>query len=107
MFWVILALAFLVAIPVSYGLASRIRSRRLEWPRWRSSLLAAGILPAIVIGLIVVGTIWAKATLPSGGGERGSGIAVFLLLLFGTPVALVTFIGGLIGVALCRPGQPR
>jgi hypothetical protein len=92
MFWLILLAAFLLAVPSSYALARRIPDQR----SWSRVLKAAAIAPGPIILLVVIGSLWAMATLPEDG-ENGAGITRFLLVLFGMPLAASTLAGGLVG----------
>ena len=101
MFWLVLIAAFLLAVPVAYGLARRVRAGG----SWSRTLKAAAVVPGVIILLIILASLVAMATMPKDG-ENGWGITSFLLTLFGAPVVVTTFAGGLLGAALGQRRQP-
>jgi hypothetical protein len=100
-FWIGLATSFLAALSISWWLVGELRTRFPHWARARRTLLAVCAIPGVIVLLILLCVIWAKASLPEAG-EGNADIAIFFVAIFYGPFALATFGGGLVGAMIAR-----
>ena len=94
MFW-IAVISFFAGAGLGGFLAAWLRRKKPEMGRIQVVLRAASAFPVLVAALIAIGSLYSVGTMPADG-ERGYSIAIFLLLLFGVPIAVLGLLGGLI-----------
>ena len=99
--WLVVLIAFAAGAIVAATAHRYFRSARPGWTRTRRILEAASLVPAAIVVLVLIGNLWAYATLPEGG-EGGREISVFIFTLVGVVCGIPALLGGLIGAALAE-----
>ena len=101
--WLVLLIAFSLAVLAGAWLAGLLARRRLRWGDRRRLFVAASVLPALVLLASLAGIAWIVVSGP-GTGENMQDLAVVATATVGGILALLTFVGSLVGavVALRR-----
>ena len=101
--WLVLLLAFSLAVLTGAWLAGLLAGKRPQWSGRRRLFVAAAVLPALVLFASLAGIAWIIVSGP-GTGENMQDLAVVATATVGGILALLTFVGSLVGavVALRR-----
>jgi len=97
--WLVLLLAFSLAVVVGAWLAGVLARRRPQWSGRRRLFVAALVLPAFVLIASLAGIAWITVSGP-GTGENMQDLAVVATATVGGIFALLTLVGGLVGAVL-------
>ena len=104
--WLVLIIAFALGALVAAAAVRRFRQTAAGWSAVRRVVSAAALVPAALLALVSVGTIWARATLPDGG-EGGRQITTFVIMIVGAVLCVPALLGGLVGAVLVERGGRR
>ena len=102
--WLVLILAFAIAVLVGGYLARLLERSRPAWSARRRLWTAAIVLPAFLILATIVGLVWLLAVGP-GTGENMQDLALTVTAFVGGLFALLTMIGGLVGATFAQRGE--
>ena len=94
--WLVLILAFAIAVLIGGFLARWLERSRSDWSARRRIWTAAAVLPAFLILATLVAVAWVLAIGP-GEGENMQDLAVAVTIAIGAWFAVVTLLGGLAG----------
>jgi hypothetical protein len=90
---------FATAVLMGAALVSLLTTVKPEWSMRRRQLIAASILPAITVIAALLG-ILAVAMSEHGQSERMERLAIAAIATIGGGLALLAFVGGLVGALL-------
>ena len=104
--WLVMILAFAVAVMTGGFLAGTLARSRAGWSARRRKFTAAAALPLFLLLLTAAGVVFVFVSGP-GEGENMQDLAVAATLVVGGVFAFTTFIGGMVGASLSeRREQP-
>ena len=100
--WLVMLIAFSLAVAMGAWLASLLARSRPRWSDRRRLVVAASILPGFALLATLVGIGWVIAIGP-GTGENMRDLAIAVTAGVGGFFAILAFVGGFIGASLAQP----
>jgi Na+/proline symporter len=97
--WAVLLIAFFLALAIASRIATALKQRRPKWSGRRQVLVAAAVVPALIVVLMSLGVIWYQATGPKHG-ESNRDLLSFIIVAVGSIFMVITFVGGLVGAGM-------
>jgi hypothetical protein len=102
--WLVLILAFCLAVLLGAFLARLLERSRTAWSARRRIWAAAAVLPGFIVLATIAAVAWVVSVGP-GTGENMQDLAVAATVAVGVIFALVALLGGFVGASYAQRGN--